>query len=152
MSEQFQIVETVDSDIVFESVNDVTVLEQEVLNYIEIDNQEVTFVESESDEPIEIITVGEQGPAGPPGAAGTGGGSSTKLDSRYVTAEEITQGYLILPFSATNPLKTAVTIAGGIRQFPFQDYMIEENKISWRGLALEFLLEEGSLIQVEIFS
>lgn len=65
-----------------------------------------------------------------------------------ITPLMITNKELTLQFVVTNPSLMELVVFGGIHQRPMVDFLVTSNKIQWNSLALELLLDVGTVIRV----
>ena len=101
--------------------------------------------------PTELHLGGEQGPPGPPGPAGpTGVGGELICADIEITAQKLIDKQLTLPQPVFDATGFFLNIFTGILQRNTVDYLViaGSDVLSWDGLALELLLEEGMFVQV----
>lgn len=99
--------------------------------------------------PTELVLGGEQGLPGPPGPEGpTGGLFSEHLEEITITAAHLLAGGVQLGATPNDPAKVQVYVYAGIHQRPNQDFVVLGDFLDWSSLALQLLLEEGSVLVV----
>lgn len=75
--------------------------------------------------------------------------TSTSLVQEYytLTSTDISNKYIVLDNTPSSPLEVDLIIYGGISQKSGVDFTISGNILDWNSLALELLLETGSIIK-----
>lgn len=88
----------------------------------------------------EIVRQGPRGPRGLPGR-------ELVTDEFTVTPAILVARKVMLSETPLDPQKVELIVFGGIEQQPAVDFVVEGRELSWAGLAMELLLESGSVFQ-----
>lgn len=97
--------------------------------------------------------IGPQGPVGPTGPQGPQGEPGTSAatpvqDNYLVNTTILANKSVLLSETPADPFKVELIVYGGIEQEPGVDFLVTGSTLSWDGLALELLLEEGNRFSV----
>ena len=66
-----------------------------------------------------------------------------------LNSTDISNGYISLPTTPTQPSNTLLTVAGGPMQIYGVDYMVVGSALTWLGLGLNGILAVGDILSVE---
>ena len=98
---------------------------------------------------IEPAVMGIKGDKGDPGTGGGGSGATTSISQEIVVDNQIyTNKRIILNNAPKAPEYLDLFIYGGIKQRPNFDFLLVGNIISWDSLALDLLVDVGTVISV----
>lgn len=78
----------------------------------------------------------------------SGGSATLKHDAITVTVQHILQKSFPLTHIPVNPNAAIFLPEGGIPQFVGEDFVIDDNILSWDGLGLDGFIEENDIIHV----
>lgn len=81
-------------------------------------------------------------------STGDGGASQLRYDRIVVTAEHIFEKQFSLTYIPVNPSTVMFLPQGGIAQFLGEDFVIDDNILSWNELGLDGFIEENDIIHV----
>jgi hypothetical protein len=65
-----------------------------------------------------------------------------------LNSDDTRNGYALMKFAASDCSSSAVSIVGGVPQEYGVDYTLQANKIVWRGLGMDGVLEPGDIVRV----
>lgn len=65
-----------------------------------------------------------------------------------LSSDDTRNGYALMKFTASDCSSSAVSIVGGVPQEYGVDYTLQANRIVWRGLGMDGVLEPGDIVRV----
>jgi hypothetical protein len=74
--------------------------------------------------------------------------TSAEIIEVLLTATDISNKYITLPFAPYNPIKVTLDVIGGTAQTQFVDYQIINTTLLWNAMGLETILSVNDKLRI----